>query len=63
MGNKAVHAQVESDHLDIHRALNVVEGLLEYFYGIADSADTFQKWKTKPKLQRISKKKAPQNDV
>ncbi len=63
MGNKAVHAQVESDHLDIHRALNVVEGLLEYFYGIADSADTFQKWRTKPKVKRVSTKKVTQNDV
>jgi len=62
MGNKAVHAQVESDHLDIHRALYVVEGMLEYFYGIADSADTFQRWKAKPKVRRQAAKKAPPQD-
>jgi hypothetical protein len=64
MGNKAVHAQVESDYLDIHRALYVVEGILEYFYGIADSADTFRRWKTKPKAIRQAAKKAPaKNDA
>ena len=64
MGNKAVHAQVESDYLDIHRALYVIEGILEYFYGIADSADTFQRFKTQPKAKRKSVKKKPkQNDA
>ncbi len=52
MGNRAVHAQVESDYLDLHRALYVVEGIMEYFYGITDSADTFQRWKSKPKAKR-----------
>lgn len=64
MGNNAVHAQVESDHLDIHRVINVVEGMLEYFYGIADSADMFQRWKKKPKARPSSAKKAaPKNDA
>ncbi len=57
MGNKAVHAQVESDHLDLHRALYVVESIMEYFYGLADSADTFQRWKAKPKTRPKAKRK------
>jgi hypothetical protein len=45
MGNAALHAQQESHHLDIHRALYVIEGILEYFYGIKDSADAFASMK------------------
>lgn len=54
MGNKAVHAQTESDHLDLHRALFVIEGIMEYFYGISESADTFKRLKTKPKKSKVS---------
>lgn len=43
MGNKAIHAQVVPDPLDVHRALYVVEGIMEYFYGIAEHVDTFQR--------------------
>jgi hypothetical protein len=55
MGNKAVHAQVESDHLDLHRALFIVEGIMEYFYGITDSANTFQRCKSPTKRRRKPK--------
>ncbi len=49
VGNEAVHAQVTPDYLDIHRALFVVESIMEYFYGVAEGADTYQKLKAKPK--------------
>ncbi len=52
MGNKAIHAQMAPDKLDLHRALNVVEGIMEFFYGIDEDVDTFQqlkKSKTKKK--------------
>jgi hypothetical protein len=45
MGNLAIHAQVESDRLDIHRALYVVESIMEYFYGIDNNANSFTKLK------------------
>lgn len=51
VGNQAVHAQIEPDHLDIHRALYVVESLMEYFYGLADGAETYQELKSKPKAK------------
>ena len=43
MGNKAIHAQIAPDRLDIHRALYVVEGMMEYYYGIDEHVDTFQR--------------------
>jgi hypothetical protein len=47
MGNKAIHSRVASDRLDVHRALYVVEGIMEYFYGIAEHVDTFQRLRKK----------------
>lgn len=43
MGNKAIHAQVAPEHLDVHRALYVVEGIMEYFYGIDGYVESFQR--------------------
>jgi Domain of unknown function (DUF4145) len=48
-GNAAVHDQQPPDHLDTHRALYVIESIMEYFYGAEDSARTFRTLKTKPK--------------
>lgn len=45
MGNKAIHAQVAPEKLDVHRALYVVEGIMEYFYGIEDHAESFRRFK------------------
>jgi hypothetical protein len=45
MGNKAVHALSEPARLDIHRALNVIESIMESFYGVEDSARSFKKLK------------------
>jgi len=45
MGNKAIHAKIAPDKLDIHRALYVVEGIMEYYYGIDEHVDTFQRLK------------------
>jgi hypothetical protein len=42
MGNKAIHHRVGPEALDVHRALNVVEGMMEYFYGIPESVDSFR---------------------
>lgn len=47
MGNKAIHAQIAPDRLDVHRALYVVEGIMEYFYGIDEHVETFQRLKDK----------------
>jgi len=58
--NEAVHSQVEPDHLDIHRALYVVESLMEYFYGLAEGAESYQKLKAKPKARTRRK---PRNAV
>lgn len=55
VGNEAVHAQVTPDHLDIHRALYVVESLMEYFYGLVGSSDLYQENKAKPKAKRKPK--------
>lgn len=52
MGNKAIHAQIAPDKLDLHRALNVVEGILEFFYGIDEDVDTFQQLKESKKKKK-----------
>ena len=39
------------DPLDIHRALYVVESIMEYFYGVAEGADTYQRFKAKPEAK------------
>jgi hypothetical protein len=57
VGNEAVHAQVAPDHLDIHRALYVVESLMEYYYGLAESAESYQWFKTKSEPKSIRKPK------
>lgn len=44
-GNAAVHDQEPPDHLDTHRALYVVESIMEYFYGVEDSARTYKTFK------------------
>jgi len=41
-GNAAVHEQSAPDHLDTHRALYVIESIMEYFYGVEDSALTYK---------------------
>ncbi len=43
MGNRAIHDHIAPDRLDVHRALYVVEGIMEYFYSIADHAGIFQR--------------------
>lgn len=50
-GNDALHSQAQSDHLDIHRALNVVDGIMEYFYGVSNSAELYSDLK-KPKVRK-----------
>lgn len=45
MGNKAVHSLFEPARLDIHRALNVIEGIMTFFYDVEDSASSFKKLK------------------
>ncbi len=42
MGNQAAHALDEPSLGDIHRALNVIEGIMGYFYGIEDKVKTYQ---------------------
>ncbi|MEW6714467.1 MAG: DUF4145 domain-containing protein [Nitrospirota bacterium] len=56
MGNKAIHSQVAPDCLDIHRALFVVESIMEFFYGIDEYVDNFQKYKEVEKKKRKSPK-------
>ena len=48
-GNAAVHDQQAPDHLDTHRALYVIESVMEYFYGIEDSALIYKTLKTATK--------------
>jgi hypothetical protein len=53
MGNKAVHSQIPPARLDIHHALNVVEAVMEYFYGIDEHVRMFHVLKDKkPKRTR-----------
>ena len=52
MGNKAIHAQIAPDSLDVHRALYVVEGIMEFFYGIDEHVDTFQRLKNSKKKKK-----------
>jgi hypothetical protein len=42
MGNQAVHSLQESDGGDIHRALNVIEDIIIFFYGIEDKVWLYQ---------------------
>jgi len=42
VANKAVHELSAPDSLNIHHALYIVEGLLEYFYGIEDHVRIYQ---------------------
>lgn len=42
MGNKAAHEIEAPEKLNVHHALYVVEGVLEYFYGIEKHADLFR---------------------
>ena len=47
MGNKAVHELEEpDDELDIHRALNVLEDIMTFFYGVEESAWLYKFCKT-----------------
>jgi hypothetical protein len=50
MGNKAVHSLEEPERLDIHRALNVIENIMAFFYGVEESARSYKKLK-EPKSQ------------
>ena len=45
MGNKAVHSLSEPARLDIHRALNVIENIMAFFYGVEESARSFKQLK------------------
>ncbi len=57
MGNKAIHAQLAPDPLDIHRALYVVEGIMEFFYGIDEHVYTYKTFKNKKKNKKSPNKK------
>jgi hypothetical protein len=48
MGNKAAHEIESPESLNIHHALYVVEGMLEFFYGIESHARLFDDHKKKP---------------
>jgi len=52
MGNKAIHAQIAPDKLDLHRALNVVEGIMGFFYGIDEDVASFQQLKKSKKKKK-----------
>jgi hypothetical protein len=57
MGNKAIHAQITPNHLDVHRALNIVESIMEFFYGIDEHVNTYQLLKeTKKKKVALTKR-------
>ena len=47
MGNEAIHKLKEADRLDIHRALNVIEDIMTFFYAVDYSAKTFNELKKK----------------
>lgn len=47
MGNKAIHAQISPKKLEIHHALSTVESILEFFYGVKESADRFKRSREK----------------
>jgi hypothetical protein len=57
MGNKAIHSQLAPHRLDMHRALYVVEGVMEFFYGIDEHVDTYQR------LKETTKKKSPNKKI
>jgi hypothetical protein len=59
MGNKAIHAQIAPDRLDVHRALNVAESIMEFFYGIDENVDTYQQLKERRGKKRRSTAKKP----
>jgi hypothetical protein len=45
MGNKAVHSLEEPERLDIHRALNVIENVMAFLYGVEESARSYKQLK------------------
>lgn len=45
LGNKAIHSLEEPYGLDVHRALNVIEGIMVFFYSVEDSANAFKELK------------------
>lgn len=48
IGNKAVHELQAPEPLNIHHALYVVEGILEFFYGIESHAELFREHHHQP---------------
>jgi len=56
MGNEAIHSQIAPDRLDIHRALFVVEGIMEFFYGIDEHVDMYHTFKDGEKAKNKAKK-------
>ena len=49
MGNMAAHEIQAPESLNIHHALYVVEGILEFFYGIEEHARMFSDGRKKDK--------------
>jgi hypothetical protein len=47
VANKAAHELNAPDALNIHHALYIVEGLLEYFYGIEDHVRIYQEFRNR----------------
>jgi len=47
MGNQAAHNFQEPDRLEIHRALNVIENIMTYFWKIEDSVSAYKSFKEK----------------
>ena len=45
MGNEATHKLKEPNELDIHRALNVIEDIMTFFYEIDYNANSFNELK------------------
>lgn len=45
IGNQAAHSLQEPEKLDLHRALNVVEDILTFFYGVEDSVKWYKELK------------------
>ncbi len=42
MGNQAVHALQEPNKSDVHRALNVIEAIMTFFYGVEESVKIYK---------------------
>jgi hypothetical protein len=45
MGNQAVHSLLEPDGGDVHRALNVIEDIMIFFYGVEDKVKVYKSGK------------------